>query len=386
MPATTVEARIAELEAQVREFEDRLNALKKPRTELFNIPKLEIDPTIPLAAEVSVLAETQEAKRTDLVVGFTNPRPDKIERFELWGTNVTGQSKEPYHITSVKDSPAVFSVEADQDTSVAISIRTITKDGLSSTLGGSPTIGTSIVRQPITDIEVADGSITTAKLADLAVTTAKVDNAAITNAKIGNAEISTAKIQNLAVTNALINDLAAAKITAGNLSASVAVLGTVIASQVLAGTMSAVNMSAGTFTLTSGNDQMTVDGTNGFRQYNSSSLWQTVIHGGLITVSLTTGATQEALVSPLLFQLKNDEANEVIALRNDVIDLGQSDSGYFKVGNNSGTARVQIGVNSSDQGVVHINGNKVLTVRQTDPGASPTTEQLRQVLLAHGLI
>ena len=33
-----------------------------------------------------------------------------------------------------------------------------------------------------------------------------------------------------------------------------------------------------------------------------------------------------------------------------------------------------------------INGTQVLTEQQTDPGSSPTTEELRQVLLAHGLI
>ena len=58
----------------------------------------------------------------------------------------------------------------------------------------------------------------------------------------------------------------------------------------------------------------------------------------------------------------------------------------WDVENSSSVIKVELGVDSGGDGRIDINGVQVIGKRGTDPGASPTTEQLRQVLLAHGLI
>jgi hypothetical protein len=216
---------------------------------------------------------------------------------------------------------------------------------------------------------------------------------------------------------------------------------------------------------------MTIDGTNGFRQVSSGGTPNTTtIHNG--KTEATDGGTNLLRLTPTAITLNNNAATDTyvhirkdsteggyIELKNnsdeygailqaeagaggrltiyngtsttsvgkvgvivtgDGLNLGQADSGYIRVNNAAGTAKVELGVQSGgNDGKIaalgttiadivawidnthyslsrasstaalnglYVNGNQVVGPRETDPGSSPTTEQLRQVLLGHGLI
>ena len=118
-------------------------------------------------------------------------------------------------------------------------------------------------------------------------------------------------------------------------------------------------------------------------------------------------------------KVTNDTGSESVTIGSDA-NLGQADSGYIAVRNAAGTIKAEMGVLSGgNDGKIastgtaladviafidishfvlarasstaascglYVNNIQVVGPQGIDPGASPTTEQLRQILLTHGLI
>lgn len=258
----TTQQRLLDLEGEMFDVSDRLDRLQVKREgQLFEVPPFDYETAVPLAEELQVLSQTQEIGTTHAVISWSNPDPGRVDHFEIWAKNATAQSDQPYMIASVEAPPAAFSLESDQDTSVAVQVRTVMKDGLGSTLAQSPSVGLSITHAPP---DIPDGSIGDAKLDRI-----------------------TDPIQ---ITAADITSLNADQINAGTLNVGVILASNIAASQISAGTLTSVNVSAGTYSLISGSNQMTIDGTNGFRQYHSSDSQEVKILLGEITLTDTGGS------------------------------------------------------------------------------------------------
>jgi hypothetical protein len=216
----------------------------------------------------------------------------------------------------------------------------------------------------------------TADIASLAVTNAKIDSLSASKLTAGTIDASIITVSNLNASN----------ITTGTLAAGIAVLGTVLAAQVQAGTLSSVNISAGTYTLTSGFEQMTIDGTNGFQQANTSSNQVAKILGGTFTASSTVATNRTVAFNNLVLNGRNTSAAEVWALRNDLTDMGQSNSGYFKVANSSGSARVRLGVDANGDGTVQLDGHLSLDEIGNTPATPSSSTEARIYLRGDNLI
>ena len=197
---------------------------------------------------------------------------------------------------------------------------------------------------------------------------------------------------------------------AGTFIAGVVYAGTVVAANILAGTMSAVNVSGGTYALTSAPNTMAIDGTNGFRQRNTTTDNVVDIFNGNITLNANVSDERIKLEMPNnaggVIVVNNDNNNVAVEIQGDDVNLGQADSGYIRVANSSGTSKVELGIDSSGNGRIDIDGTQVIAPQQatvaliteTADGTYDTTEQdmlnnlkttvnnIRTRLRAHGLI
>jgi len=486
---------------------DRFDSIhRRPENVLEQFPPWEADPAVPVAQNVEVIKEDQKVAETHLAVRFTNPDPAQVSHFEVYVTRSSFDNEEPAKVWEGRNSPAVFTVSADIDTTVVGRVRTVMKGGVGgSDYESSPSFAASILKLGIGASDIINESIGDAKLdrvtdpiailsADItSLTAGKISAGSIASdvavlgtvlagqiqtgsiaadvAVLGTVAAGQIQAGSIASDVAVLGTVAAGQIQAGTIASNVAVLGTVVASQIAAGTISAVNVSAGTYSLISGSETMTIDGTNGFRQVSSGGTPNTTtIHNG--KTEATDGGTNLLRLTPTAITLNNNAATDTyvhirkdsteggyIELKNnsdeygailqaeagaggrltiyngtsttsvgkvgvivtgDGLNLGQADSGYIRVNNAAGTAKVELGVQSGgNDGKIaalgttiadivawidsthyslsrasstaalnglYVNGNQVVGPRETDPGSSPTTEQLRQVLLGHGLI
>ncbi len=411
------------LQSQILEISDRLDSIsRRGEVPLYQLPPFEYEIGVPSVQNLEILGVTQDVGVTHAAISWTGASDPQVERYEIWAKNVSFQSDRPYQVADVTDAPATVQLTSDRDTTVVLSVRTIMKNGLSTSINIAPTVTTAITQTPLSAADIADGSIGDAKLdrvtdpiiidtADIAaaaIGTAQIQNAAITNALIGNLAVDTAQIAAAAVgtaqigtaqiTNALIDTMAANKVLAGTFVAGVVYAGTVVAANILAGTMSAVNISAGTFALTSGFNVMTIDGTNGFKQLHSPSGDSIEMLGGQFLIR-TSGSSR------VIGQIRNDGGSigllngttNVVGLEADDIDLGQANRGYMFVKNSSGTEKVEIGVDSGGSGRIDVDGTQVIGVQGSfisDPTGGATVDAeartaidaLIDRLQAHGLI
>lgn len=298
-----------ELWTKLLEVQDRLDQIEKSRsTEVEQIPELEDDPAIPRVGRIQLLGFNGSDQLDEVIIGFEEPRDafnfSDIEAYELYTKGNTSIASELIKAAEVRRSPFVMPVVSNLDGVVTFAIRTRMKGGLGTPVETSPTIAVDI---GALRAAIAAGSVGTTELANNAVTTQKLDNLAVTNAKIANLAVGNAQIQNLAVNNAKIQDLAATKITAGLLQAGVIYTGLIEAAQINAGTINSVNINAGTYSLTSGANQMTINGSVGFEQTNSLVGTVQIINGGIGfkntsnqsrgSIGVTVGGSQRILAS-----------------------------------------------------------------------------------------
>ncbi len=388
---------------------------------------------VPQAQNFQVLSQTQDILVTHAILSWQQPRDPNVAAYELWVSGITEGVEEPVFLREVTKSPASVQVTADADVTAVLYLVPRMKDGRRIDPSSGPTITLPIVKEPA----VGPGSITSTELADGAVGDAKLDRTTdpivVTNADIANATIQSAKIadlqaskitagtlaagvilsENIAATqiNAgtlgagviLASNIAATQISAGTLAAGVILASNIAATQISAGTMSAVNVSAGTYSLTSGLNQMTIDGTSGFRQLNTSTNAEVkIINGNVdikdgndeITLDVTTypkikffnstGSNtleigENSFTNAGLIELRDSSGNtrmgmgvgstgssfgidnptgtEVIRLES-INDLGQANSGLITIDNSSGTAKLELGVDSSGDGEIRRNATQ----------------------------
>lgn len=396
----------------INEISDRLESIAAQKEPPFaSIASFDFDVRVEPVGGIEKVFESQQFKETHIILRWLDVVDPRVAKYEVWGRNISNQNEAPFKITEVRSSPASFSITADEDKSIALLVRTILDDGRGTDLNASPSVGTSIILDPLGSGDIGDGTIgdskldrstdpivvtsadilnatiATADIANLAVTTALIDDASITNAKIGNAAVDTAQIANLAVTDALIDN---ATITSAKIVS-------ITAASILAGTITSVNMSAGTYSLISGTETMTIDGTNGFQQISTGGdANSTTIHNGLLQIS--DGGTNRVKISPgqIIFgnddfsnatidiqkdptnggfiTLKNNSDEFGVRLEADTIgggklsvwngtstdssgvpgvfiagvddNLGQTNSGYIAVSNSGGSAKIKLGIDS----------------------------------------
>lgn len=406
---TLTDAELKYLEDFLRPVEQRIQELEE-ENRLDEVPSgygvfppdTSVPPRVPYPRNFRTISETTSIGTTHIVASWTEPeRVDLVDHYEIWTQNVTGESQELRHLDDFNRAPAAFEVKSDSDVTVVAFLRPVMKDGTSIPALDCPTIAFNVtVTESITAGDIADESIGDAKLdrttdpivvgtadiANAAITTAKIGTAQITTALIANLAVGTAQIANAAITDAKILSLSAAKITTGTLSAI---------------TISSCTINSSAYTLASGNNQMLIDGTNGFNQVNTSTGFLTKIIDGTITFFNTSGGSivggigaQNSGAQMLLY---GSGGSPVVKAYSDAVDLGQANSGYISVANTSSTERVEIGVNSSDEGEIHINGTKVVGVQGasvTAPAGGSTVDSEARTaistiisrLQAHGLI
>jgi hypothetical protein len=485
---------------------DRFDSIhRRPENVLEQFPPWEADPAVPVAQNVEVIKEDQKVAETHLAVRFTNPDPAQVSHFEVYVTRSSFDNEEPAKVWEGRNSPAVFSVSADIDTTVVGRVRTVMKGGVGgSDYESSPSFAASILKLGVGASDIINESIGDAKLdrvtdpiailsADItSLTAGKISAGSIASdvavlgtvlagqiqtgsiaadvAVLGTVAAGQIQAGSIASDVAVLGTVAAGQIQAGTIASNVAVLGTVVASQIAAGTISAVNVSAGTFSLTSGNNTMSIDGTNGFSIDNTVIDVFAALDNGQFSIRNMISNNRQTFIDVDTVKGLNSNGNIAWRLRSDTEDLGEANSGYLAISDAVASDRVELGVTGGNNGYIsvtndtgsesvivgsdgnlgqadsgyvacnnaagtvkaqmgvqsggadgkiaavgtttvdivawidgthyslsrasstaasnglYVNGNQVVGPRETDPGSSPTTEQLRQVLLGHGLI
>ena len=357
------------------------------------------DPVFPTADPPLLSVDTQHL----VALAVTNAKiaVDAIEENVIKAAAVTVTKIGPDAVTTPKIlAGAITTVKIDAGAVTANEIQANTITGAkiaAGSIGASDAVfaAAAIVEADIANLAVTNAKIgllavDTAQLQALAVTEAKIDSLAVTNAKIGNLAVDTLQIQALAVTGAKIDDatIGTAKIISLN------------ADKINAGTITSVNVSAGTYTLTSGVNQMTIDGTDGFKQRNSSTGnfvqlltgFMTISNSGgtshvdidTVSVSVESATARLSEMGPTAIAVNNSSGSARASLAlvsNDGrvtlnnaagsemarLDagggLGEADSGYMLIRNAAGSLRVEAGVESGGDGEIHINSIKVLGPR-----------------------
>jgi hypothetical protein len=289
------------------------------------------------------LAEFQADGVTTVVVGWETPDNPDFETVELWVKDLSSNASGIVKVSETREPPATLVLEADSNSAKTIIGRTRMRNGQGSDFQASPTVTATINKLEVTGGSLADGSVGDNKL----------------DRVTDPVTIQTADIANLAVNNAKIADLAATKITAGTLAAGVIYAGTINATQVNAGTLNSVNVNAGTYSLISGVNQMTIDGTDGFKQLNTSNNRFTQIVNG--EINITQGAAKLSLGIESALALRNLLSFLVTDLTLSSGGQTQITSGRLRLFNAFGSEKVQIGTEaSSGDGAIWINGTKVL--------------------------
>ena len=266
---------------------------------------------------------------------------------------------------------AVKAAQIDAGAIVAGKIAAGVITGVEIQAGSITAIDAVFATGAIISADIGTAEIKTANINALAVTTAKIDALAVTNAKINTLQASkitagsiaadvavlgtvvAAQIQSgsIAADVAVLGTVQASQIQAGSIAASVAVLGTVVASQIQAGTITSVNIAAGTYTLTSGVEAMTINGTSGFKQSNSAFAQSISLFGGGFSLDHNINSNRVSAENDLML-FRNDANNIVIRLANDATDLGQADSGYIAVSDSSSRNKVELGCPSGGEGQI----------------------------------
>lgn len=345
---------IQQLRSQILELSERLDSLQRNRdTEIEVVPTLEDDPSVPRVTNLQLVGFSGTTQLDEISVSFEVPSgaPNfrDIEGYEIYTRGTTNIQSEYSLLTTVTRSPIVIPIASNVTGVMTIAIRTQMKNGLGSPVEASPTLTVDISALNAT---IAAGSIGTTELADDAVT----------QAKIADLAVGTAQIQDLAVTNAKINSLVANKITAGTLQAGVIYAGAIAATQITAGTINSVNINAGTYSLTSGTNQMLINGVDGFTQLNT-----------------TTGARVRMLGGGLAVF-----SSALLAVPSSISMSSSTSAPSISIGNSLGV--MGIGVSALGVPTITMNSLTVLTTRKTGPAAVVGTAGVTYTATEQGII
>ncbi len=374
---------------------------------------------------VSLMQRINRVAVADPVFPTGDPPPLSVGTLQLQNDAVTTLKINAQAVTNAKIEidaiqGAVIAASAIVETMIAPDAVTSPKIFAGAVIAGKIAAGAviagTVAANVITGVEIQGGSITAtdAVFATAAIVEADIKDLAVTNAKIGLLAVDTAQIQALAVEEAKIGLLAVTKAKIGLLAVDTAQIATAAiteakiedlavttakinsldAAKINAGTITSVNVSAGTYTLTSGINTMVINGTDGFKQTNTSTGNFVKILTGLVTIS-NSGGTSHVDIDTVSVSVESATARltemgttsidvnnssgsaraslELVSndgrcvLRNNAgtevarIDagggLGQADSGYVLCRSSGGLLKAEMGVNSSGDGEVKINSN-----------------------------
>lgn len=102
------------------------------------------------------LLGTQQANgATSVAIGWVNPTDPNIDRFEVWVQRSAYTGENPYLVAALVNSPATFTVTADQGTVVIATVVTVLKNGLRTDFSSSPTV-TFNVSTTVTSVPAAN--------------------------------------------------------------------------------------------------------------------------------------------------------------------------------------------------------------------------------------
>lgn len=229
---------------------------------LYQLSPVAVDPRVQPAGNVQLLGSQAASGATSVAIGFTKPADPNIDHFEIWVQRSAYSGENPFQVASVVDSPAAFTVAADQNTVVIAFIRTIQKNGLATDLQASPTV--------TFNVSISSGLVPAAN-----ITAGTLNASVILSSQIAATQINAGTLNAGVIYSGTI---AASQITAGTLAAGVIYSGTINASQVNAGAFSGcsltLNLNGVTTTI---NNVATATGNAGIKTVNNSTGWYSVV-------------------------------------------------------------------------------------------------------------
>lgn len=354
--------------------------------------------SLPQDLEISVTASLEGAY---VILSWGNWQPD-IKGYEIWIERPDGQNE---LAKTVQYSPATLTVATDTAAPFIFKIRPVMSQGQEVSIERAPAIAATIPVAVVGSGDIGNGVvqdqhfdrvsanqivIVDADILSLTankITAGTINAAVITVTNIDASNINTGTL-NASVVN--VTNINANNINAGSLNAAVVNVINLNASNINTGTLTSVNIVSGTYSLVSGAQQMTIDGTNGFRQFHSTSNYAVRILSGTIggyaggssllvwdsLITLFGGSYSGALRTFINGNLRSVVGTDTVSGHGFLHLYDQS--GNFDIELNANTASPFYGLN--------VNGVRVVGPQEADPGASPTTDQLRTILLNHGLI
>lgn len=218
---------------------------------------LPLSDSLPSDLEISVTASLEGAY---VILSWGNWQ-HTIKGYEIWLERPDGSNE---LAKTVQYSPATLTVVTDTAAPFIFKIRPVMATGEEISIERAPAIAATI---PVPVVSSGD----------------------IGNGAVQNQHIDRVSANKLVVVDADILTLTANKLTAGTINAAVISVINLNASNINTGTLTSINISAGTYSLISGFEQMTIDGINGFRQYNSSLTNFSQMFGGQFTVGQVGG-------------------------------------------------------------------------------------------------
>lgn len=254
---------------------------------------LPLSDSLPTDLEISVTASLEGAY---VILSWGNWQ-HTIKGYEIWLERPDGSNE---LAKTVQYSPATLTVVTDTAAPFIFKIRPIMATGEEISIERAPAIAATIPVPVVESADIANNAVQTQHIANLAVTDAKI--LTLTANKLTAGTINAAIIS--------VINLNASNINTGTLNASVVNVTNLNASNIVTGTLTSINISAGTYSLISGSNQMSINGTNGFRQYNSSSgrsvrlfngQFEMDVDGSSVTPSQLTLRSQTFAETPRLF-------------------------------------------------------------------------------------
>lgn len=97
----------------------------------------------------------------NVAIGFTCPTDPTIDHYEVWVQRTAFQGENPALVSSITNSPALFTVNSSQATVAISTIVTVLKNGLRTDFSSSPTVTFNI---PAPSLSVAASAITAGTL------------------------------------------------------------------------------------------------------------------------------------------------------------------------------------------------------------------------------
>lgn len=232
-------------------------------------------------------------------------------------------------------------------------------------------VGTAkFVAASVTTAIIANAAVTNALLGFAVVGTANIQNAAITNALIANLAVGTANIADLAVTDAKIISLSVSKLTAGTITATISINAPTINGGSLNGT---------SMTLTLNGITTTVNNLTDVQAGFPCGL--KVVDGAGVTAVVTAGQ---------FFAYRGTGGIHSVS-----VQAYNTFNGVSRVILTGASIFTTVDITCGSTPQIAMNGNRVLTSRQPDPGAPSFASvsdaqlwcsNLRNSLRNHGMI